>query len=248
MTDSEDFFASAEQLREEQNDFVREREESARAEEAAQAEFTKRFHALARASAARLHAAGVPMRSVPLDQAPPAPAPPSSRIARAFWTAPPAPEVPTMRAWRWWWLEPNKRNYTNIGRNMTWGAHYAYGDKAGGWTGYPTLLLDQSGGVTIGVSARYESFGSKNDFRDYAFQPGANDGHDLRIGERIDRVTAQGLSGLMGEEHYPQGWPGDAGHAQRQFLADQWNAEAQAGCLERLAAGVLYMIDNPNTE
>ncbi|MFE3646115.1 hypothetical protein ACFXOM_34935 [Streptomyces sp. NPDC059169] len=249
MADTDDFFSSAEQLRQEQNDLVRQREEKARAVEAAQDEFTERFHALARESAARLRAAEVPLRPLPLKPQPPAPTPPASRLARAFWTPPPTPEVPHMRAWKWWWLKPNKREYTLIGSHMTWGGHYAYGDKVGEWVGFPVLLLDESGGVTVGVSARYDGFGTKDDFRTYAFQPASEGGlQDLGAGRKIDKVTPEILTGLMGESHFPYGWAGDPGFAQRQAAVEQWNAEAQSNCLNRLAAGVLYMIENPTAE
>ncbi|MCH5677351.1 hypothetical protein [Streptomyces gilvus] len=248
MADSDDFFSSAEQLRQEQQDFVEQREREARALEAARDEFTERFHTLARESAARLRTAGVPLRRVPLEPAAPRPTPPASRIARVFWAPPPQPEVPYLRAWKWSWLKQNKREYTHIGRYASWGGHYAYGDKVGEWKGFPILLLDESGGVTIGVSAAYESLGSKNEFRDYAYQPGVGDGIRLGAGDRIDRITPEGLTGIMGEDHYPYATAGGAEYARQQAATDQWNAEARSSCLQRLAAGVLHMIENPAAE
>ncbi|MFE0509215.1 hypothetical protein [Streptomyces sp. NPDC058964] len=247
-----DVFAAGERLNREKRDAERRRQEDVKAGESAISAFTEEFNAFARSSAQRLEEAGVPLLAIPWKAKRPAEPPPSSWLARKLWTPEPPERVPTHHAWKICWLWANGDRYSNIGRHLTWGDVWSHGDRSGEWNGYPTLLLDRRGNVTVGLSAKFApSLGEGAPYRDYLYWPSPPPQHGAPpVGERLSRVSPQDLVHFMGETRFVSQWTeaGTQAYREESDSVAELNAEAAASCLERMAAGVLHMIDEHAAE
>ncbi|MFI2645028.1 hypothetical protein [Streptomyces sp. NPDC018610] len=242
-----DVFAEGERLNRRKRDAERSRREDVEAGEAAVSAFTERFHAFARSSARKLEEAGVPLSAVPWEARRPVEPPPRSWLARKLWTPEPPERVATHHAWRLCRLWAGGDRYSGIGRHVTWGGVWDRGDKQGEWTGYPILLLDRHGNVTVGLSAKFApSLGEGAPYRDYLYWPSPPPEHGAPpVGERLSRVSPQDLVHFMGETRFVSQWTeaGTQAYQEETDSVEELNAEAAASCLERMAAGVLHMID-----
>ncbi|MEW2163877.1 hypothetical protein AB0912_12890 [Streptomyces sp. NPDC007084] len=245
--ENEDVFAAGERLNRQKYDAEERQREELVAEAAGVSAFTEKFNTFARTSARRLDEAGVPLLTVPWQAKRPVGPPPNSWLARKFWTPEPPERVPVHHAWKLSWLWVNGNRYSDIGRHLTWGDVWSRGDKSGEWIGYPILLLDPHGNVTVGLTAKFEpSLGDGGPFRNYLYWPSTPPQHGgPPVGERLSRVSPEDLVHFMGETRYVSHWtePGTQAYQDESDSVAAQNSEAAASCLDRMAAGVLHIID-----
>ncbi|MFE9404777.1 hypothetical protein ACFYNY_23925 [Streptomyces sp. NPDC006530] len=249
---NEDVFAAGERLNRLKHDTEQRQREERHARASAISTFAEDFAAFARTSARRLDEAGVPLLTVPRQAKRPVEPPPRSWLARRLWTPEPPERVPVLHAWQLSWLWVNGDRYSDIGFSLSWGDVWSRGDKSGEWTGYPILLLDRQGHVTVGLTAKFQpSLGDGGPFRKYLYWPSTPPRHGgPPVGERLTRVSPEDLVHFMGETRFVSQWTdvGTQAYEEESDAVAAQNIEAAASCLERMAAGVLHMIDEDRAE